>query len=266
MRVSAYIPCYNDGAYIGRSIACLQQQTLEPDELFVVDDGSEDNSVHQAQAAGVRVIQLPKNLGRGAVRALAMETAAHELVLCLDATKNIKPDFLERALPRFENPRVAAVWGTMHKEETATNLAERWMIRHMLNHISFDNVRHGVFLSTAAAVVRKSSVLQIGNFDSSLRHREDLELSNRLLAAKFDVVFDPALQVNLLSAETILTVLERDWRWQCWPGRLDRKTYFDHINAAFKKRLGQDLAACDLPAAALTMLAPHYYFWKSRSR
>jgi glycosyltransferase involved in cell wall biosynthesis len=264
MRVSAYIPCYNNGAYIRRSISCLERQTRPPDELFVVDDGSEDNSVDEALAAGVRVIRMPKNLGRGAVRAMAMQNATHELVLCLDASKEVPPYFLERALPWFENPKVAAVWGTLHKE--GINLAQRWMIRHMLTHISFDAVRHGVFLSTAAAVVRKASVLHVGNFNPSFRHREDLDLSNRLLAADLDIVFDPALKVNLLSPESIWTVLERDWRWQCWPGKIDLNTYVDHLNAAFTKRLAKDVAAADLPAAALTLIAPHFYLWKSHSR
>lgn len=261
-RVSAYIPCYNDAAYIGRAIACLKQQTRQPDELFVVDDRSDDQSADEAQAAGVRIIQMPKNLGRGAVRALAMQNAAHELVLCLDASKQVGPDFLERALPWFEDSKVAAVWGTMDKE--GVNLPERWMIRHLLPPLRQEAVVHRTFLSTAAALLRKSSVMQVGNFDASFRHREDLDLSNRLLAADFDVVFDPELKVNLLSSESVWTVLDRDWRWKCWPGKVDLRTYVTHINRAFSKRLGKDLAAGDLPAAALTMIAPHFYFWRSR--
>jgi glycosyltransferase involved in cell wall biosynthesis len=261
-RVSAYIPCYNNGTNIKSAIASLRRQSRPPDEVFVVDDGSNDNSIEQAQAAGAAVIRVEKNSGRGAVRALAMQNATHELVLCVDASKELSPDFLERALPWFEDSKVAAVWGASEKE--GTKLPERWMIRHMLPNCSFKNVVHRTFLSTAGAVLRKSSVMQVGNFNPSFRHREDLDLSDRLLAADCDVVYDPTLKVKLLSTESIGTVLERDWRWHCWPGKIDLRTYWIHTKRSFSQRLPRDLAARDLSAAGLTLIAPHFYFFKSR--
>jgi len=260
--VSAYIPCYNNGTNIKSAIASLMRQSRPPDEVFVVDDGSTDNSVSLAQAAGAAVIRLERNSGRGAVRALAMQNAKYDLVLCVDASKELSPDFLERALPWFEDSSVAAVWGT--SEKAGNKLPERWMIRHMLPICQLKNVVHRTFLSTAGAVLRKSSVIQVGNFKPSFRYREDLDLSDRLLAADFDVVYDPALKVKLLSAESIGTVLERDWRWHCWPGQIDLKTYWIHLKRSISERLPKDFGAGDFSAATLTLVAPHFYFFKSR--
>lgn len=261
-RVSAYIPCYNNGTTIKSAIDSLKRQSHPIDEVFVVDDGSNDNSVEQAQAAGAAVIRVGKNLGRGATRALAMETAAHEFVLCVDASKELAPDFLEKSLPWFEESKVAAVWGASEKFGTA--LPERWMIRHMLPICSLNHVVHKTFLSTAGAVMRKSSVMQVGNFNPAFRHREDLDLSDRLLAADCDVIYDPALKVKLLSIESLGSVLERDWRWHCWPGKIDLKTYRVHLRHSLLHRLPKDLGAGDPAGAALTLIAPHFYFFKSR--
>lgn len=260
--VSAYIPCYNNGTNIESALASLRRQSRPPDEVFVVDDGSTDNSVELVHAAGVAVIRMERNSGRGAVRAVAMQNARYDLVLCVDASKELSPDFLETALPWFEDSKVAAVWGSSEKE--GTKLAERWMIRHMLPICRLNYVVHRTFLSTAGAVLRKSSVTQVGNFNPLFRYREDLDLSDRLLAADCDVVYDPALKIKLLASESIGTVLERDWRWHCWPGKIDLRTYWIHLKRSFTERLPRDFDAGDLPAAGLTLIAPHFYFVKSR--
>src|SRR5271154_3445076 len=109
--VSAYIPCYNNAGTIGLTIQGIQNQTHPVDELFVVDDGSTDNSVDVAEDLGVRVIRMGKNKGRGAVRAQAMEAARNEFVLCCDATNRLSANFLETALKWFSSEQVVGVYG-----------------------------------------------------------------------------------------------------------------------------------------------------------
>lgn len=43
--VSVVTPCYNTGSYIGRLLESVLQQTYPNIEMFVIDDGSSDNSV-----------------------------------------------------------------------------------------------------------------------------------------------------------------------------------------------------------------------------
>lgn len=43
--VSVVTPCYNTGSYIGRLLESVLQQTYPNIEMFVIDDGSTDNSV-----------------------------------------------------------------------------------------------------------------------------------------------------------------------------------------------------------------------------
>lgn len=46
-RVSVVIPVYNEERYIGRCLKSLVDQTLQPDEVVVVDDGSTNNSIKE---------------------------------------------------------------------------------------------------------------------------------------------------------------------------------------------------------------------------
>ena len=128
-KVSAYVPCYNNAATIAAAICSLQGQTRPIDEIFVIDDGSTDNSGEIAKNCGVEVIRNNKNTGRGAVRAQAVQLARNEYVLSLDANKVISPAFLEHALVRFTE-NVAAVYGRIVLNH-AENTAGRWANRHI---------------------------------------------------------------------------------------------------------------------------------------
>src|SRR4051812_25858756 len=70
--ISAYIPAFNCGKTIERTIASLQSQTVAVSEIIVVDDGSTDDTAAVSLQAGARVIRMGANCGRGAARAGAM--------------------------------------------------------------------------------------------------------------------------------------------------------------------------------------------------
>src|ERR1700678_1312993 len=110
MRLSGYIPCYNNEACIARAIGSIQAQELAVEDLMVVDDGSTDASAEIARGLGARVILLGQNRGRGAVNARAIAEAKNDLVVCLGATNILPPDFSRRALRWFDEGSVAAVY------------------------------------------------------------------------------------------------------------------------------------------------------------
>ena len=60
-------------------------------EVVVVDSGSEDGTVALAKAAGARVIDQPW-LGFGPQKQFAVQQAAHDWVLCLDADERVSPE------------------------------------------------------------------------------------------------------------------------------------------------------------------------------
>ena len=261
--ISAYVPCFNNAASVGKALASLQHQTLPIGELFVVDDASTDGSRAVAEQLGVRVISMERNTGRGAVRATAMEQAQQELVLCCDATNHLSYDFILGASRWFADPNVVAVFGRIWQNE-ANCVSDRWRGRHLFKVQEAMAIQHRALLSTYGCVLRRNAVMQVGNFDRSLRHSEDAELGQRLLAAGFDVVFDPSLHVVSGVTNTVFQVLERYWRWYAGTNEfISIRGYAKQIWYATKVMAMSDLRAGDLLSVPISLIAPHYQFWRS---
>jgi glycosyltransferase involved in cell wall biosynthesis len=264
--ISAYVPCFNNAATVGQALRSLQAQRAPVAELFLADDGSSDSSLVIARLLEVPVVALERNMGRGAVRATAMHLAQHELVLSCDATNQLPADFLQRALPWFDDPQVAAVYGRICQHQ-ATSLADRWRGRHLFRVQEAMAVRHGALLSTYGCVLRREAVLRVGNFDRCLRHSEDADLGRRLLAAGFDVVFDPTLLVVSGVSNSLSQVLERYWRWYAGPGEaVSVRGYLRQVWYSLKVMTRRDLQDGDLLSLPISLFAPHYQFWRSWAR
>ena len=65
MRTIAAIPCYNDAMAIGSVVLKLKARKYV-DDVLVVDDGSTDDTVEVAAAAGAAVVSHEANTGYGA--------------------------------------------------------------------------------------------------------------------------------------------------------------------------------------------------------
>ena len=59
--LTVIVPAYNEAASVGDTIRSLQEQSLQPSEIIVIDDCSTDGTAEVARALGVTVIRPPAN-------------------------------------------------------------------------------------------------------------------------------------------------------------------------------------------------------------
>jgi glycosyltransferase involved in cell wall biosynthesis len=265
-KYTAYVPSYNNSITIGSALWCLQNQSLPPSELFQVDDCSTDASCEAAVELGIPVVRLGMNSGRGAVRAKGMVLAKQEFVLCCDSTNYLQIDFADHALKWFADPMVAAVFGRLWQEKPQT-LSDRWRGRHLFKLQAQRPLQHDALLSTYGCVLRRSAVLSVGNFNWNLRHSEDADLGHRLLSAGFKVIFDPSLHVISAVSNSTLEVLDRYWRWHAGPYEdVTLHGYLKLIWYAITVLALRDIRDGDWYSVPVSLLCPHYQFWKSLQR
>ena len=145
-RISVIIPVYNGARFLAEAIQSVLDQTLPPDEIIVVDDGSTDGSAAiAAQNEGVFVLRQP-HYGVGAALNLALNHASGDLLAFLDADDRWLPDKLEKQVAvLMADPPLDMVFGHVrqfhgtggHAGETQVGIHRGAML---VRRVTFDRV------------------------------------------------------------------------------------------------------------------------------
>lgn len=109
----AIVPAYDAARSVGDVVRSLVRAWPEPDAVIVVDDGSRDATADEARAAGARVVQHPRNRGKGAALRTgfrAAHEAGFEVAVTIDADGQHPPDEAVRLL-EWDAPAGALVLG-----------------------------------------------------------------------------------------------------------------------------------------------------------
>jgi glycosyltransferase involved in cell wall biosynthesis len=112
-RIAVVIPCFNDGATVGDTVASVRTQ--EACELVVVNDGSDDETTRRRLAEleqdGVRVVHQ-ENRGLSAARMAGVEATDARYVMPIDADDALEPGALTALGDALDaHPEASAAWG-----------------------------------------------------------------------------------------------------------------------------------------------------------
>lgn len=107
MKVSVLINNYNYQNYVLEAIASALKQTIQPDEIIVVDDGSKDNSAqilrdHFVDHAKVKLILKEKNQGQLSCFNEGFLASSGDIVFFLDADDLYKENYIEETLEFYK--------------------------------------------------------------------------------------------------------------------------------------------------------------------
>lgn len=267
-RVTAYIPCYNAASHLPHSIEGVLRQTHEVDELLVVDDGSRDSTPEIAARYPVRVIRHDRNRGLAAARNTAFRNARNELVAGLDVDCVPEPDWLEKLVSRLDSEAVAAVGGRL-EEAMLDSVADRWRRAHMPQDWGDATLLNPRFLFGSNLLLRRSVLERVGGYAENFRtNGEDVDISQRIRAQGFSLVYEPGAVVKHLRQDTIRSVLDAYWRW--W--RFGVRAYSNgvrlrsvlghmvkvHFGTTFLGLVGRDLSSKQYELLWLDTLALFY--------
>ena len=112
-KIACVIPSYNHADYIAEAIRSVLRQTLPPDRVVIVDDGSEDNSVEVIRAVKDPRIHLVVQENQGAHAALTrgLELSKDcDFVSVLNSDDRYHPERFARCVAYFDrNPDIQLV-------------------------------------------------------------------------------------------------------------------------------------------------------------
>jgi glycosyltransferase involved in cell wall biosynthesis len=231
--ISIIVPAYNAAQTLPACLAALQRQTQPPDEIIVVDDGSQDQTAQAAWAYGAQLLEQPHR-GPAAARNLGLRQARGDIVLFTDADCEPEPTWVAEMTRPFADPRVAGVKGSYrtHQQERVARLVqcefeERYDRLERLATIDF--------IDTYAAAFRLAVLREMDGFDPAFPRAdsEDAELSYRLARAGRRLMFNRQAVVYHRHPSTWRAYLYRKIRFGYWrmivyrlhPGKAVRDSY-----------------------------------------
>ena len=110
--VTVLVPAYNEAESVADTIKSLQNQTIPPAEIIVIDDCSTDNTSEVARALGVTVIRPTKNTGsKAGAQNYALQYVKTEYTMAIDADTTIAPDSIEHFMKVMNDGTTAAACG-----------------------------------------------------------------------------------------------------------------------------------------------------------
>ena len=198
--VAVIIPAYNGQRYIEETLQSVLNQTLQPREIVVVDDGSTDNTVSIVRRFAPRVALVTRQrTGVSAARNYGASITDAEWLTFLDQDDLWEPKNLERQMAaiaaspeagacyadrrilanqpdgsfRYESPR----WPTPTPEELGATLLERCPF------------------TPCSVLVHRDAFLSIGGFDGRHNGVEDWDFWLRLHSAGVRFTWCPEVLV-----------------------------------------------------------------------
>ena len=179
--VSAVIRAMNEGDHIGRLLEGLEDQTITPDEVVVVDSGSTDGTVDIAAAHGCKIVRIDKSeFSFG--RALNRGCAAASGDILLIASAHVYPvynTFVEHMTGAFDRKGVAIAYGRQIGDQRTKFSESRVMLKWFPPENIWDQGHP--FCNNANAAVLRSAWAE-SPYDESLTGLEDLDFARKALA------------------------------------------------------------------------------------
>ncbi len=181
--VAVIIPTRNGDRWLERLLVMLHRQTLQADEILLVDSGSTDSTSAIARRHNVRFIRIPpESFDHGGTRNFAAGKVDADILVYMTQDAIPADEFALARLvyPFFENEKIAVCYGRQLPDPDADPFAEHLRLFNYpaRSHVYFlrDRRRYGfktIFISNSFAAYRKKILEKCGFFPDKQIFGED---------------------------------------------------------------------------------------------
>lgn len=245
MSISVILPNYNHGHWLPRALRALVSQSVRPDEIIVIDDGSTDGSAaiiedFTRKYGEIRLIRHDVNRGTTAAVKNGIALAKGDFLLFAAADDFILPGLIERSTEALSRYPQAALYCSevvvLDRDGHVVGLRPVTLPRATSGYLSPDDCRRALHGSDnwfvgPSVIYRRSRLSEIGYFDETLGTLADA-MATRLLALRYGFYFD---------AEPLAT-------WRIYPESLSASSILSEIESRRLRRVARDYIMKNFPA------------------
>lgn len=182
VKISVIIPIYNAESFLNECLVSIQNQTFTDYEVWLIDDGSTDNSgticdKFAAQNEQFHVIHK-QNEGVSSARNTGLEKANGEWICFMDADDTVENGYLLSLFQATEHIEKETLilqgFKTISRREIiplefSNELYNGWKIHHIFQTRSINWIGHPFAKLYNASLIREYNIM----FDKSIHYAED---------------------------------------------------------------------------------------------
>jgi GT2 family glycosyltransferase len=165
----------NSAATVRKSLESIFKQTRKPDEVVVVNGGSTDDTLDILSQYPVKLVA--------------------------------EPQWIEKILPHFADPRIAGVTGQTRLWNTDCGVAR--FLACVGNRMEMSTQHAYVEIApTMNLALRREVILEVGGFDETLYRGEDTELTYKV-AQRHKILYEPEAIIWFKGSTTLRTATRK---------------------------------------------------------
>jgi rhamnosyltransferase len=199
-QIALIIPTYNAAGEWGALLEGIQNQSVMPHQIIVVDSSSTDGTPLAARSAGFTVLEIARDeFDHGGTRQFAAEHApdADVLIYLTQDAVLCHHDSFANLVATFEDPMVGAAFGRQLARTEAGSIESH---ARLFNYPAGSRIRSldsrhsmgfkSIFFSNSYGAYRREALLSVGGFSSDVIFGEDTLVVARLHRAGWKSVYE----------------------------------------------------------------------------
>jgi GT2 family glycosyltransferase len=202
--LSIIIPNFNGAKIITKSIPQIVKNSPQANEIIVIDDASDDDSVAvirnlEKKYKKIKLIVNPKNLGFSRTCNLGVSHSFGDYIVLLNTDIFPKADYLKNALPFFDlDPLLFGVGFAEIGKENWPILFWKDGYLQYLPSTDVSAPHSPGWISGGGSIIRRAYFDKLGGFDPIYEpfYSEDLDLGYRAWKSGYHLLWNPSSAVD----------------------------------------------------------------------
>lgn len=180
MKISVIIPTYNRYETLKRALRSVFAQTYKPEEVIVVDDGSDDDTYKIKEDFPSIIYHFQNNAGVSAARNKGIKLSRYEWIAFLDSDDEYHKDKLAlhvKLHKQYQNLKFSYTNELWIRNQVRINIPKKFQ---KYSGMIFDKCLTHCIIAPSSVLIHRDIFDDIGLFDESLEVCEDYDLWLRL--------------------------------------------------------------------------------------
>jgi poly-beta-1,6-N-acetyl-D-glucosamine synthase len=237
-RLCVILPAKNESRVIARTLTSLLNAAVLPSDIYMVDDGSTDNTGAIANSFGVNVMRNEINIGKAeGVKKITKHfdlLRRYDIIAMMDADTTVNPDYYRVVKEAFKDPEISVVCG--RPKSAPCNHLTAWraigyFMTHFIYRIGQSNMNVINVAPGCAASYRSHVFSQLDWTKDTLV--EDMDVTIQIHRKNLGrIVYRPAAKVTTQDPRTLRDYFKQMERWHTGTWQVNAKY---HLIGGFKK-------------------------------